>query len=86
MFLWYASRSWKAYESYENRVALDGSQVICHMPPCKTYTAEGNYENVTRSISNHKSLDQDNTALMAVSKSQRVTMWSLVILVALSAN
>ncbi|KAF5010623.1 hypothetical protein FDECE_3225 [Fusarium decemcellulare] len=51
-----------------NWVALDGSQVICHMPPCKTYTAEGNFENITRSISNHKSLDQDNTALMAFGK------------------
>jgi len=49
------------------RVALDGSQVICHMPPAKTYCAEGNYENITKSISNHKSLDQDNTALLAVS-------------------
>ncbi|KAH6988090.1 alpha-mannosidase [Ilyonectria sp. MPI-CAGE-AT-0026] len=51
-----------------NWVALDGSQVICHMPPCKTYTAEGNFENITQSISNHKSLDQDNTALMAFGK------------------
>ncbi|KAF7550510.1 hypothetical protein G7Z17_g5670 [Cylindrodendrum hubeiense] len=51
-----------------NWVALDGSQVICHMPPCKTYTAEGNYQNITQSISNHKSLDQDNTALMAFGK------------------
>jgi alpha-mannosidase len=49
------------------RVALDGSQVLCHMPPAKTYCAEGNYENITRSISNHRSLDQDNTALLAVS-------------------
>jgi alpha-mannosidase len=37
------------------------------MPPCKTYCAEGNYQNITSSISNHKSLDQDNTALIAVS-------------------
>ncbi|KAH7139896.1 alpha-mannosidase [Dactylonectria estremocensis] len=51
-----------------NWVALDGSQVLCHMPPCKTYCAEGNYENVTKSISNHKSLDQDNTALIAFGK------------------
>ncbi|CRK05543.1 Alpha-mannosidase like protein [Verticillium longisporum] len=51
-----------------NWVALDGSQVICHMPPCKTYTAEANYTDITKSISNHKSLDQDNTALMAFGK------------------
>ncbi|CZT10454.1 probable alpha-mannosidase [Rhynchosporium graminicola] len=52
-------------------VALDGSQVICHMPPAKTYCAEGNYENITKSIcciSNHKSLDQDNIALLAFGK------------------
>ncbi|KAG9249452.1 alpha-mannosidase [Emericellopsis atlantica] len=51
-----------------NWVALDGSQVLTHMPPCKTYTAEGNLGDITRSISNHKSLDQDNTALMAFGK------------------
>ncbi|KAH7367850.1 alpha-mannosidase [Plectosphaerella cucumerina] len=51
-----------------NWVALDGSQVLCHMPPCKTYCAEGNYQNITSSISNHKSLDQDNTALIAFGK------------------
>ena len=37
------------------------------MPPCRTYTAEAQYGDITKSISNHKSLDQDNTALMAVS-------------------
>ncbi|KAI9155112.1 glycosyl hydrolase family 38 domain-containing [Paramyrothecium foliicola] len=51
-----------------NWVALDGSQVICHMPPARTYCAEGNYENITKSISNHRSLDQDNTALLAFGK------------------
>ncbi|KAL5316245.1 hypothetical protein ACEPPN_015290 [Leptodophora sp. 'Broadleaf-Isolate-01'] len=51
-----------------NWVALDGSQVVCHMPPAKTYCAEGNYENITKSISNHRSLDQDNTALLAFGK------------------
>ncbi|KAK0106272.1 hypothetical protein ONS96_003912 [Cadophora gregata f. sp. sojae] len=51
-----------------NWVALDGSQVICHMPPARTYCAEGNYENITKSISNHRSLDQDNAALLAFGK------------------
>jgi len=51
-----------------NWVSLDGSQVICHMPPAKTYCAEGNFENIKNSISNHKSLDQDNTALLAFGK------------------
>ena len=48
------------------RVSLDGSQVICHMPPAKTYCAEASFENIRNSISNHRSLDQDNTALLAV--------------------
>ncbi|KAH6663350.1 glycosyl hydrolase family 38 domain-containing protein [Halenospora varia] len=51
-----------------NWVALDGSQVICHMPPAKTYCAEVNFGDIKRSISNHKSLDQDNTALIAFGK------------------
>ncbi|KAJ1325200.1 alpha-mannosidase [Microdochium nivale] len=51
-----------------NWVSLDGSQVICHMPPAKTYCAEGNFENIRNSIANHRSLDQDNTALLAFGK------------------
>ncbi|KAH8648694.1 alpha-mannosidase [Xylariales sp. PMI_506] len=51
-----------------NWVALDGSQVICHMPPAKTYCAEASFGDINRSISNHKSLDQDNTALLAYGK------------------
>ncbi|KAH8898129.1 alpha-mannosidase [Thozetella sp. PMI_491] len=51
-----------------NWVALDGSQVICHMPPAKTYCAEASFGDISRSISNHKSLDQDNTALLAFGK------------------
>ncbi len=50
----------------KSRVALDGSQVICHMPPCKTYCSEASFGDIKRSISNHKSLDQDNTAIVAV--------------------
>ncbi|PMD32478.1 glycoside hydrolase family 38 protein [Hyaloscypha variabilis F] len=51
-----------------NWVALDGSQVICHMPPCKTYCSEASFGDIKRSITNHKSLDQDNTALVAFGK------------------
>lgn len=51
-----------------NWVALDGSQVICHMPPSETYTAEAHFGDVKRSISQHKSLDQDNTALLVFGK------------------
>lgn len=31
-----------------NWVSLDGSQVICHMAPCETYTAMANFGDVTR--------------------------------------
>lgn len=51
-----------------NWVALDGSQVICHMPPAETYTAEAHFGDVKRSMSQHKSLDQDATSLLLFGK------------------
>jgi len=51
-----------------NWVSLDGSQVICHMPPSETYTAEAHFGDVKRSISQHKSMDQDNTSLLVFGK------------------
>ncbi|KAF2106680.1 glycosyl hydrolases family 38 N-terminal domain-containing protein [Lophiotrema nucula] len=51
-----------------NWVALDNSQVICHMPPAETYTAEANFGDVRRSITQHKSLDQDKTSLLVFGK------------------
>ena len=51
-----------------NWVALDGSQVICHMPPSETYTAEANWGDVKRSVTQHKSLDQDKTSLLVFGK------------------
>ena len=51
-----------------NWVALDGSQVICHMPPAETYTAEAHFGDVKRSMSQHKSLDQDDTSLLVFGK------------------
>jgi alpha-mannosidase len=51
-----------------NWVALDNSQVICHMPPSETYTAEAEFGDVKRSISKHKSLDQDPTSLLVFGK------------------
>lgn len=47
-----------------NWVSLDGSQVICHMPPSETYTAGAHYGDVKRSISRHKSMDQDHSSLL----------------------
>ncbi|KAH8844796.1 hypothetical protein MCOR27_008815 [Pyricularia oryzae] len=47
-----------------NWVALDGTQVICHMPPSETYTAGANFGDVKRSITQHKSMNQDETSLL----------------------
>jgi alpha-mannosidase len=51
-----------------NWVGLDGSQLLSHMPPTRTYTAEGNVADVQRCITKHLSLDQDHTSLMAFGK------------------
>lgn len=51
-----------------NWVALDGSQVICHMAPSETYTAEANFGDVVRSVTQHKSMDQDATSLLVFGK------------------
>ncbi|KAK5105729.1 hypothetical protein LTR62_002331 [Meristemomyces frigidus] len=51
-----------------NWVSLDGSQVICHMAPCETYTAEAHFGDVSRSVSQHKSMDQDATSLLPFGK------------------
>lgn len=51
-----------------NWVSPDGSQVLCHMAPSNTYTAEANFGDVKRSVSQHKSLDQDKTSLLVFGK------------------
>ncbi|ERS98951.1 hypothetical protein HMPREF1624_04146 [Sporothrix schenckii ATCC 58251] len=51
-----------------NWIALDGSQVLCHMPPSETYTAEAHFGDVRRSVSQHKSMDQDHTSLLVFGK------------------
>ena len=51
-----------------NWISLDGSQVLCHMPPSETYTAEAHFGDVRRSVCQHKSLDQDNTSLLVFGK------------------
>ena len=49
-------------------VSLDGSQVICHMAPSETYTADANFGDVKRSVTQHKSMDQDKTSLLMFGK------------------
>jgi alpha-mannosidase len=51
-----------------NWVALDGSQVLCHMPPSETYNAQAEFSELTNSIQRHKSLDQDATSLLIFGK------------------
>ncbi|KAF1813669.1 putative alpha-mannosidase I [Eremomyces bilateralis CBS 781.70] len=51
-----------------NWVALDGSQVLCHMTPAETYTAEAHFGDVKRSVTQHKSMDQDATSLLIFGK------------------
>jgi len=51
-----------------NWVALDGSQVLCHMCPSETYTADAHFGDVRRSVTQHKSMDQDKTSLLVFGK------------------
>jgi alpha-mannosidase len=51
-----------------NWVALDGSQVLCHMAPAETYTASAHFGDVRRSVSQHKSMDKHNTSLLVFGK------------------
>ncbi|WEW59996.1 Glycoside hydrolase, 38 vacuolar alpha mannosidase [Emydomyces testavorans] len=51
-----------------NWVSPDGSQVLCHMTPAETYTASAHFGDVRRSITQHKSMDQDNTSLLVFGK------------------
>ena len=49
-------------------VGLDNSQVLCHMAPANTYTAEAHFGDVNRSLSQNKSLDQDRRGLLVFGK------------------
>jgi alpha-mannosidase len=49
-------------------VSLDGSQVLCHMTPSETYCSTAEFGDVKRSVSQHKSMDQDNTSLLVFGK------------------
>lgn len=51
-----------------NWVSLDGSQVMCHMAPSETYTADAHFGDVKRSVTQHKSMDQDETSLLMYGK------------------
>ncbi|KAG1744557.1 glycoside hydrolase family 38 protein [Suillus paluster] len=47
-----------------NWVGIDGSQVLCHMTPVDTYTAQATVGDVNKGITNHKNLESNATALL----------------------
>jgi alpha-mannosidase len=51
-----------------NWVGLDGSQLLSHMPPVQTYTADGTVADIRRCVTKHLTMDQDHTSLMAFGK------------------
>ncbi|KAH3675991.1 hypothetical protein WICMUC_002287 [Wickerhamomyces mucosus] len=64
--------SWNNINNFPNTtfnwVALDGTQVLTHMPAANTYTADANFGDVHRSISQHKNLTYDQTGLLLYGK------------------
>ncbi|KIJ07646.1 glycoside hydrolase family 38 protein [Paxillus involutus ATCC 200175] len=47
-----------------NWVGIDGTQVICHMTPVETYTAQATVGDMNKGITNHKNLESNDTALL----------------------
>ncbi|KAK9320228.1 Ams1p [Lipomyces orientalis] len=60
--------SWNNINNFPNTtfnwVALDGSQVMCHMPPGDTYLSSCTVEDIYRSLNNHKNSGIDQTSLL----------------------
>ncbi|KAK9452234.1 glycosyl hydrolases family 38 N-terminal domain-containing protein [Limtongia smithiae] len=60
--------SWNNINTFPNStfnwVALDGSQVLAHMPPANTYTSRVEFHEIQNSLLNHKNLEQDQTGLL----------------------
>lgn len=51
-----------------NWVGIDGSQVLVHMPPANTYTADANFGDVVRSQRQHKNLRDVPTGMLLYGK------------------
>ncbi|KAJ7846613.1 glycoside hydrolase family 38 protein [Mycena olivaceomarginata] len=47
-----------------NWVGLDGTQVLCHMTPVDTYTAQATVGDVNRAVAGHKNLESSDTSLL----------------------
>ena len=60
--------SWNNINKFPNTtfnwVALDGSQVLCHMPPSDTYNSKGTIKEIKKTVSNHRNLGIDRTGLL----------------------
>jgi alpha-mannosidase len=47
-----------------NWVGIDGSQVLCHMTPVDTYTAQATVGDVNKGLTNHKNLESSAQSLL----------------------
>ncbi|KAI0742249.1 glycoside hydrolase family 38 protein [Daedaleopsis nitida] len=47
-----------------NWVGIDGTQVLCHMTPVDTYTAQATVGDVNKGITNHKNLESSDVSLL----------------------
>ncbi|KAJ7581083.1 glycoside hydrolase family 38 protein [Mycena floridula] len=47
-----------------NWVGVDGTQVLCHMTPVETYTAQASVGDIMRGLQNHKNLESSSTSLL----------------------
>ncbi|KAH9914289.1 glycoside hydrolase family 38 protein [Fomitopsis serialis] len=47
-----------------NWVGIDGTQVLCHMTPVDTYTAQATVGDVNKGVTNHKNLESSDVSLL----------------------
>ncbi|KZT05154.1 glycoside hydrolase family 38 protein [Laetiporus sulphureus 93-53] len=47
-----------------NWVGIDGTQVLCHMTPVDTYTAQATVGDVNKGLTNHKNLESSDISLL----------------------
>ncbi|KDQ59961.1 glycoside hydrolase family 38 protein [Jaapia argillacea MUCL 33604] len=47
-----------------NWVGIDGTQILCHMTPVDTYTAQATVGDVNKGLTNHKNLESSSTSLL----------------------
>lgn len=64
--------SWNNIDSFPNSsfnwIGIDNSQVLVHMPPDNTYTAEAHFGDVKRSVQQHKNLYNDQKGMLLYGK------------------